>query len=288
MMNLPKCLILTLASTGLAAFAQAQITAVAFYSTDTNSPLAARTTNFNIDLDGDSVNNDSRVFFGFNNPGDAAWSSNTTGNFPYALYGGFMAESYGNPTRNLGTYALGAGGFALRYQPDSAGESGRLTTALVFEASRDDLSFDSNSFMRIGGGNVWQTDANLGRFDNLGSARWLVRNGSTYYVSETLVANSVDGRLLSGAEIAATNWAVYNPADAYAFNLNLNFNVASSTFEDLNAFGIMTYKTAIDTTRSWLEFTQFEVVAVPEPSTYAALFGLFALACVALRRRLRK
>ena len=205
--------------------------------------------------------------------------------YPYALYGGFPGEAYNNPSRNTGTYALDTSGFQLRYQPNGTGETGRSTMALVFEASQGGLSFDGDSFMRIGGGTVWQTDAALPRHENLGDTRWLVRDGSTYYVSETQFTNSADGRSLTGAEIAATNWAIFNPADAYAFNLALNFNVEASTFTDLNAFGVTTYKTAIDQGRTWLQFTQFEVVAVPEPTTVALFLGLGSLGLVMWRRR---
>lgn len=263
----------------------AQVNAVRFFAPDTNSNLANRTTNFNIDLSGNDEDDDSQVFFGFNDIGDTAWSTNTTGDYPYALYGGFIGETHGNSNRNLGTYSLNSSGFQFRYQPDNEGESGRLTIAIVFESSQTGLQFDSNSYLRIGGGNTWQTDASLDRYENLGETRWLVRNGSTYYVSETQFNNSnAAGRLLDGADIAATNWAVYDPSDAFDFNLSLNFNTSSSSLTDLNAFGVITYKDALESNRKWLQFRQFEAVAIPEPGTLV-LVGIALGSLLLFRRR---
>lgn len=54
-------------------------------------------------------------------------------------------------------------------------------------------------------------------------------------------------------------------------------------------YGILTFTgDAVGTNDSWVRFDDYLVTAVPEPSTWAALLGLVALAVVAARRRMSR
>lgn len=285
MRNLPKTIGLLLS---LCAAPALQASLVVNFDTDTNGTgtLAARISQQNIDIDGDSLNDDSRQLFGFNNIGGASWSTGASYAGP-ALYGGFIGESLNVANRTTGDYGLSP--FNLRWQPTGTNESGRLHIAVLFDAGGSFL-FDAGaagtSFMQVSGND----GGAMPRFENLGQARWLVRDGSTLYVSQTLIANDAGGRVLDSAEMENQLWAVYSPADAYAFNLSLTFDTPTNAFSDLNAFGLITYKAENTAVRHWLSFTEFKVdaVAVPEPATIALLLGFCALGLAAARRRARR
>ncbi len=127
--------------------------------------------------------------------------------------------------------------------------------------------------------------ADFSRFENLGAVRWLVRDGSTYYLSQATLgsgANTLD----NGAGLLTTNWAVYDPASGADFDQgSATFTTLTTAFTDLNAFGVMADKDAITSVRHWFEMKDFTVDAVPEPSAFAVVLGLAGLFAVLRRRR---
>jgi len=194
-----------------------------------------------VDLDGDGPD-DSQVKRDFTHPGESPWG---VGDY-FTLFGGGIGQCLNSTSLTFGDYSLSSTyGFNLRYQTTGTGQSGRLHLALVFPASQQDLSFDlspgSTSFMRISGDN----DGSLGRFENLGAVRWLVRNGTDYYVSQSTITNTAGGRRLDAAELASEMWARYDPSAAFAFQLNLQFDTPTSQLTRLNAFGIVAYDASV-------------------------------------------
>jgi hypothetical protein len=86
-------------------------------------------------------------------------------------------------------------------------------------------------------------------------------------------------------------------------NGNINFATASTTRGEYtgsrtSGATIADYRTLVNDPSNWttatgagnlvLNTTAFTVSAIPEPSTYASIFGVLALAGAALRRRSRK
>ncbi len=252
------------------------------------SGLAARTMVQNQDLDGDSSNDDSYVYFGFNNPGGTAWSS-VSGH--YALYGGFRGEAFNNNNRNTGDYSMDAtNGFYLRYQPNATGETGRVVMMPFFYAAPSPQPYkltDAGNYLQVSG----NSNGAMGRFENFEQARWMVRNGTTFYVSQTSIANTnVGTRTLDSTELASEMWAVLDPASAYGFTIGtLNFNTPTSALNNLNGFGMFLYSPTPSQSRRWIGFTEFRVDAtpIPEPGSVGLLLGAGGLLMV-MRRRLRR
>jgi hypothetical protein len=214
----------------------------------------------------------------FTDPGGTKWSSGAGYTGP-ALYGGIRGETQGGAKVGYDGYALTP--FDIRYQTTTTGLTGRLEMALVFDSGQTGLRFDGTSSLMLGRSGY----TTLERFESLADVRWLVRNGSTYYVSQSLIANTTAGLTETSSELAGEMWAVYNPADAAAFSLSLTFDTPSSSLTNLNAFGVMTYKSSFSAVRSWLKFNQFHADAIiPEPATMS-LLGLGAMAM--LRRKSR-
>lgn len=174
-----------LAAACIGSFAvSAQSALVVDYDVDTNGTgsLAARTVFPNLDLDGDTLNDDSRVLRAFTDVGGTPWSTGA-GYVGPTLFGGAIGESFNNPNRNFGDYGL----LNIRYQPNATNESGRVHMALIFDASQTGLTFDTggsgtSSMTVFGNGGA---GVNMTRFENLGDVRWLVRNGTSFYVSNT-------------------------------------------------------------------------------------------------------
>lgn len=253
--------------------------------------LASPVQQKDLELDGDADNLDSRVIRAFTNPGGAAWSTGGGYTGP-ALYGGFVHETLNK--RDIGTagYAL-TSSFDLRVQSNGTGTNseaivGRQAIAVVFDSAQTGLSFDNTSYLSLTGDNA----GGLSRLESVGEIRWLVRNGTTYYVSQTLFSNAnAAGRVLDATELASETWAVYNPADAFNFSLSLTFDTATSALTDLNAFGFSAYKSSFTGARHWLNFGEFKADAVPatvipEPATLG--MGVLGMAGLLLTRGRRR
>ncbi|MCD8483139.1 MAG: PEP-CTERM sorting domain-containing protein [Verrucomicrobia bacterium] len=270
----------------LSAYAcNAQITVVS-YAPETYGTgiMANRTVTGNLDLNGDSINTDSRVTFrsaAFGGSGTFSTGAGYTGPVLQAFLKG---EAINVNNKNLDNPTLTP--FAVRYQTNSAGQSGRFTMGLLFESQYNakPVSFGEGSSMTIAGTGSGGLFSN---FDSLGAVRWMVSNNDTVYVSQTLIANNnTGGRVLDETELSSEMWAVLNVQNAFDFNLGtLNFDTPTEALTDLTGFGIFMYRDSFEQVRTWIGFNTFEVVAIPEPSTYVALFGLSALGIVVWQRR---
>jgi hypothetical protein len=62
---------------------------------------------------------------------------------------------------------------------------------------------------------------------DVGQIRWLVRANDTFYVSQTVIANTSAGRRLTPLQLANEMWAEYTPVAP----IDLNFDQAAATFD---------------------------------------------------------
>jgi hypothetical protein len=115
--------------------------------------------------------------------------------------------------------------------------------------------------------------------------RWVVQDGSTFYISESTASTLTDPN--------SANWAVYNPTNTlrgFRFTDDPN-DFGPVTFSDVQAVGFLNYSWINDdfvsSSRTWSTLGNVQITAIPEPSTYAALIGLAALGFVFWRRRRR-
>lgn len=111
--------------------------------------------------------------------------------------------------------------------------------------------------------------------------RWMVKDGTQWYVSNT--TNTTSGsKSLSGASLLAETWLAFNPSTSL---LEPSGTYASHSFTNITAVGYsgwMDISSALLTT-SDIVVTAFSVNAIPEPSS--ALLGGLGLLAMLRRRR---
>lgn len=298
---------LLVASLLVAASLQAQASVVVHYNFADNyisaftalggSGSGATTADFGGDAQNDYIRHHT-----FSNPttGDYLTTANGTG----AGYAFSISTATANIRQPAGPFPAApgsgsyfdtavTGGDAIRMRPFTAGAtaSANMSTAtwLTFSQSVwDDLTtanagFDATSSFQINGGNVGNQ-----------SFRFLVVSNGSYYVSDT---SSNDGSLDFGLTNLAsqTFWSYSNAAagSTILFNQSAESSVLGSALDNITAVGFYSDKVNFDGTalaaNSDLAFdmTNFSanLVAVPEPSTYALLAGFATLGLVMLRRR---
>jgi hypothetical protein len=222
-------------------------------------------------------------------------SLNSNWNGP-AIYGGVVAEGFASSSISLAIDNNNANtnnADAIRWGYNSAdGVDDSIFGAFLFDASKD-FSLDSTSQFRL---NARRT----GGRDTGGTTpgiRWVLRDATSgdYYISEL---NSSTAAMYGGGYVAdwgsstvtesgpeTLNWFNYDPSgsgiSAIGSSASLDFN--ASTFDQGGFF----YANTRNATGSLImEFAQFEVVAIPEPGTFA-LMGLAGLAALIVARRRR-
>jgi hypothetical protein len=121
-------------------------------------------------------------------------------------------------------------------------------------------------------------------------SRFMVETAGGIYLSNTSISGGFGGATWSIPDLTAEQWALFSPgADDWRGNFgSLTFNTTLSSEELLSVgwFASRDTQTA-GFINSTLTIREFDVTAVPEPSTVALGLGLAALGLVALRRRHR-
>ncbi|RRJ96483.1 hypothetical protein Ga0100231_024330 [Opitutaceae bacterium TAV4] len=152
------------------------------------------------------------------------------------------------------------------------------------------LMFDLERPASVDGFNISVTD--FGSAVTNTAARWVVKVGDNYYVSNStfIIPNSIGDR--SSGSLSEVTWALYNPATDLAFSA-AGASFTSLSLTNVTAIGVQFQRTESLTSTSSagfaFAFTKLEVTGafIPEPSTLALLLGLLALGVPALRRILR-
>ncbi len=190
-------------------------------------------------------------------------------------YGGLRAVSLNTTAFTAGTadIAQSSSGdlFTLRLQ--NASTAGQTVHGLFFLQKTDFLgladrlpvSFDAESQLQLG---------SVANNENTGPLRWLVREGTQFYVSEATFTGAAS---LSFANAASDGrWAPYQPAESLDFSVETAV-FAERNFADLTAFGFVIDHTITGTARWYLAFRDFVVSARTSPT---GVSGPQALAAV--------
>lgn len=210
-----------------------------------------------VDLDGDGAD-DSRTGYPFSLA--TPFAAQGAHYFLQPLYGGAIGELTNSTDKKLADDKFKDFAFSdtlsVRYQT-SAGQVSKLWMAFFVQkadfyngGADHPVEFRSGSFMRLG---------NVSKFDALGQVRWLVRDGTAFYVSEATITPDADLTFASDGDDG--NWAPFDPA------ANMDFDeaaavFASMNFTDITAAGIyVDGGVPLDGKRRWLTFGRLEVGA---------------------------
>lgn len=183
------------------------------------------------------------------------------------------------------------------------GTAGSANIALIDNHVNDTSTQDIIRYIGGGPGNpgidvsmlgLWTSGSSLGTLDTV-SFSWakssgqdwtshaVIRLGSTFYVSEDLGIGGQDGTgswALKSAT-AANNWFNYDPVSSVS---TVGTAAAIADFSNLTGAGFLI---KADSTLNFRDayVNAFETTIVPEPGTYALMFGVLALVGVLWRRR---
>ncbi len=202
------------------------------------------------------------------------------------IYGGIRAQALNATTVSFDDKTLGD--FNVRVQGNTTNNK-RLHLA-VFLPTTAATELDADSFIGFSSSATGTPDGLL-LLESL-TARFLIRTtGDNFFVSDATIADTADGRVLNGTELATATFASYSP------ETDINFDQASAAFTvttaDLNALGITGYgvyaeNDTFGTARSRLSFSEFyadaEFKVIPEPATFA-IMGISGLLLLPRRKR---
>lgn len=112
----------------------------------------------------------------------------------------------------------------------------------------------------------------------------IVEQGGQIFRSNLLSLSSPQSAMGAPIEISGLVWYEYDPFAG--IDITGPGVLVTPVFDDITGLGIYAHGHAsADAGRAEIGLAGFQVVAVPEPSTYAALLGLGALIFAGLRRR---
>lgn len=162
------------------------------------------------------------------------------------FYGGYRASSFDNDSFNFATNQFSGSTTNIRVQAsDETRRQGVFFFARdAFEGIETDdvLRFDSESFLILSG-------------TEIPNGRWLVRDGDTFYVSQTTIPGSGGTFTFTSSEDNGV-WAVFDPADPLEFDVS-TMNFAPHVFDNITAVGFVTGSPAYTTGRTWLRWSSF-------------------------------
>jgi autotransporter-associated beta strand protein len=200
----------------------------------------------------------------------------------FTKLGSGTLELTGANTYTGGTL-IGAGTVKINNSTGSAFGTGAVTVAsgaTLTGAGSFSGAFQNNGIYSPGNSPTLQT---LSSF-NQGSSGTLIMELGGLLRGTQYDALNVNGTMTFGGTLNVNLISGYMPASGASFNL-FDWGSASGTFATLN-LPALTSGLSWNTSSLYTDGT-ISVSAIPEPSTYAAIFGLAALGFAALRRRAR-
>ena len=136
----------------------------------------------------------------------------------------------------------------------------------------------------LNAGDTFTLQASAGTLVGAYPVRWLISNNSKYYVSDdvgTTIAKDGDGTPLS-TTLTGLSWYEVDFSSPASGTITVPGTATTdNVFDTVDGVGFL----AADVDNSGMRFASFEVVAIPEPSTFALFAGALGLGLVLLRRR---
>ncbi len=260
------------------------------YGTTSRTAPTTRTMN-TVDLNGDGVLDAQRYLaISYTTPLSNGWAGYSGASA--AIYGGFSLRILGSTSlpaiasdffRNNGHSTIAEDdSFGFRYQPSVTASAVSATCFwqkvdfLNGGNSAERVEFNVGSKLRLSvaddGSNTSQ------RWENIGNARWMVREGTQWYASLTpLPSGAADKELMMTQAHSDGDWAPVDFTASGNETMNLGLAAASyapQNFTNITSVGFYLENDAmLSTTRFWWYVDEFRVdaalVTSPPPSGYA-------------------
>jgi PKD repeat protein len=217
-----------------------------------------------LDLDGDGTADDQRSHYPFSSTAPLSPSIGYTGT---PFFGGIRNEvlntnSYA-PSDNGVMHSGNADFVSQRMQP-LAGLPARWHWAFYLSKANF-LNGGSNQPVRISATSRLRL-AGISHSENLGTMRWMVRDGAQFYVTQATASVASNTATLTFATNASDgNWATFDPAA----DLNFDDNAATYTarnFSNITAAGFIIDKDTFQSLRHWFDFNTFEFIGALPPT----------------------
>ncbi|MGC9450380.1 MAG: PKD domain-containing protein [Oceanipulchritudo sp.] len=231
-----------------------------------------------LDLDGDLADDDYLKGHSFSAT-EPITTSDVRGT---ALYGGLALQSIDGEASFAERRIKNTGNpdeIGIRMQAEDA-PGGALVRGLLYLDKSGFLGPARTEPVTFGPGSGFKVRTTA-RWDALGTARWLIRDGTTFHVSETPA--SITSRMTASLEFTSATdhgrWAVYDPAA----NPNLDFDQAAALYEsrqftDVTAIGLFFERDTYEGSRVWLTIDAMEatgVIGTITEATYADWLDLW-------------
>lgn len=172
-------------------------------------------------------------------------------------------------------------GEGMRYQFNN-NSGGSTPTSVTYQAVtmwlQQDFLNGANSVNNL---QFSATDYMSMKFSGAGEARFVVRDGDTYYISQATSAAAVEGLWTQSFTDGDGNWAVWDPTI-------VSFDAGSATFvaQDFSNITGVGFYARMQGAMTNFDLKDFQATAVPEPGTYALIFGS-VVGLMVIRRRKR-
>lgn len=214
------------------------------------------------DLDGDLIDDDYLLGCSFSDS-EPLTSGEVDGT---PLFGAVIAESIDGEAGMAERRIKSTGSvdtISIRMQAENAPGGARIRGLLYLDKSGF-LGAARTSPVTFGNGSTILVRT-LNHWDALGDARWLVKDGSTYYLSEDLAPVTIN-QTTTLAFTSATDhgrWAEYDPSA----NANLDFDQAGATFAtrrftDVTGVGVFFERDSYSSARAWLFIDAIEATGL--------------------------
>lgn len=222
-----------------------------------------------VDLDNDGDADDTTTHVPFGVERDAPLVNGGTPRTRF--FGGFGNLQINNPAGNTSiadmsiTNSAAGDFFQIRDQASSS-----IHRGLILASKADFLN--GGHAQRVSFSPTDTLSIRWTKWDGGASAvgRWVVRNGDTYYVSQTTFSGTGTRTLTPSSD----NWATYAPSGPHQLDFDqASATFAPQTFDDVRAVGFLYEREQVSSIRVWYGFDQFIVTAQLSPATYNLVIG---------------
>jgi PKD repeat protein len=217
-----------------------------------------------LDLDLDGSTDDLRVEYPFSTSQVLSPTSGYTGSPFYGAVRSDVLNATSFAPSDSGVLNSGVLDLLSQRLQPAATSSARWHWTLFFDKTHfinggatQPVRFVSNSRLRL---------ANINNNERTGQLRWLVREGSQFYVSQSVMSVASNSSSLTFAtDHQDSAWAEYNPSTELNFDANVA-NFLPRDFTDITAAGFILDKDNYESARHWFNAGTYEFLGALPPS----------------------